>query len=546
MITRKPLPPLLIALAALSIGLLAPSGCSRPEGPHGFWDGNRWDNDPPAPLSARDSLYFDVEMLMSPAERDSWRALPDAAACEGWLLTFWEARDPSRATPENERREEHFARLAYARANFPRVTAPYFDARGRDYVLFGRPDRVLLKDVDVMGLFYQPRRETWVWNELGQLAEYEDFFMDGNFQPASPEAFPLNGRNRLQEMSTLDAPFDNSSLGDPSVHIVGARDEEELQPLRLASREKMESMRGKHREAVEQARVHSTDLFQASPLWAVFAVDCFRGAAGKTSAELSYQFRIDDLVFLPVDEGKRWEARFRQSLAYLDSTGSTVSKQSNEIRLDRASERAENSGALFAGLMRRELAPGDYHLSIQIEDLQEGPLQIFDTPVSVPDFRADTLRISDITFASSITRSPTPELFRRGEWNVFPHPLHSYSEAYPLHVYFEIYGLQTDERGENDYRLSYRIRRAPERRDGVRGWLDRMFAGKVSDVDISASLGNMLEGEFSAHPLIISAAGLAEGVYLLEIEVADTRSGARAARWGSFSVTNTILPIGAR
>jgi GWxTD domain-containing protein len=529
------------AAIAAALAILGLGDCTRPPGPHGYWHGNKWDREPPPPISARDSLYYDMEMLLSQAERDSLQALPDHAAVTAWINHFWLMHDPTPASFINERLAEHSSRLAYVREHFPRMDPPYFDARGRDYVLFGAPDRIQRKDVDVMGVFYQPRREIWVWQELGQLAEYEDFFLDGNYQPAFDETFPLNPRNRMQEGSTLSAPFSNDWLVNEGPSLIYAFDKEELEPITLESRGNMDAMRSAHEVAVEEARVHSTDLFHAPPLWAVFAIDCFRGEGGLTRAELSYQLKIDDLEFQETEDS-RWEARFRQSLVYLDSLGRKVSRQSNEIRLDRPGAEANEPDALFAGLMRRELPPGDYHLSLQLEDLQEGPLQIFDTPVQVPAFGADTLRLSDITFASSITRSPVPKLFRKGEWNVFPHPLHRFSAAYPIHIYFEIYGLETDRRGANDYRLSYRIRKAPREQSGVRGWLGRLMGGDENPVDISASLVNRQEGEFSAHPLIIGAGDLDGGNYLIEVSVEDLKNGSKASRWGSFNVAPAILP----
>ncbi len=528
-----------LLLLALLLGL---GNCANPPGPHGYWDGNRWDKEAPPPLSSQDSLYYDIEMLMTDAERDSFRILAEGEETQSWITDFWRERDPSPATPLNERFVEHRERLAHVRDHFGRVAPPYFDARGRDYVLFGPPDRVLRKDVDVMGMFYQPRREIWTWSKLGQLAEYEDFFMDGNFQPAFKRDFPLKSRNRMQEASTLEAPFSNSWMTSETPTLIYAYDPEELRPTAIASQARMDAMRATHEAAIEEARVHSTDLFHAPPLWAVFAVDCFRGASNQTRAELSYQFKIDDLEFKRAEDEERWEARFRQSLVFQDSLGRSVARRSNEIRLDRPSEEPEIEGALFAGLMPSELPAGDYFLSLQIEDLQDGPMQIFETQVNVPTFAADTLRLSDITFASSISQSPTPALFRKGDWNVFPHPLHSFNAAYPIHIYFEIYGLGTDRRGINDYRLSYRIREAPRERQGVKGWLGGLFGDDAKPVDISASLLNRQEGEFSAHPLIIAASDLDPGIYLIEVRVEDLQNGSRASRWGQFNVSTAILP----
>ena len=86
------------------------------------------------------------------------------------------------------------------------------------------------------------------------------------------------------------------------------------------------------------------------------------------------------------------------------------------------------------------------------------------------------------------------------------------------------------------------IRRAPREQKGIRGWLGRLMGGDENPVDISASLVNRQEGEFSAHPLIIGAGDLEAGNYLIEVSVEDLANGNRASRWGSFNVAPAILP----
>ncbi|MGH9532944.1 MAG: GWxTD domain-containing protein, partial [Terriglobales bacterium] len=61
---------------------------------------------------------------------------------ENFIEQFWIRRDPTPDTLENEYREEHYRRIAYANERFAAGKAGWRTDRGRIYVMFGPPDQI--------------------------------------------------------------------------------------------------------------------------------------------------------------------------------------------------------------------------------------------------------------------------------------------------------------------------------------------------------------------------------------------------------------------
>jgi GWxTD domain-containing protein len=105
-----------------------------------------------ASVQIRDSYYYDfyekARLLMTEEEDETYRHLPDAAAKERFINTFWETRDPDSLTEENEFRDEFQERIEFANENFGfpagtpnRETSRGWNTdRGRIYLVLGPPD----------------------------------------------------------------------------------------------------------------------------------------------------------------------------------------------------------------------------------------------------------------------------------------------------------------------------------------------------------------------------------------------------------------------
>jgi len=501
--------------------------------------------------------WQDLGVIMTPAEEIEFRALPDAAALDDWRRRFWQRRDPTPTTDRNERREVHFKRLETARELYAGSDDLGLDRRGFDYVLFGPPDEALeIEDwFDETG--YHPARVTWVWVEQEIRATYADWNLDGEWEQAHPEL----PSSRPDVRYRTERQLAGTSMSDET----GIQEEiQMLRELRIANPEayqnlvrkmaegevvniqevqsealmaelfgsKLRDMEARYHEKRREKKDPYVHDFGVSPLWGVFAVDCFRGEAGRTRVEVSHQVRVRDLGFEWDFDDQVFRGGLRRRVAVFDAADRLVASQEAELPVRAETLEDTRTAALLPGLGVLELPPGFYRLALRLEDSQTGAMQIWRTNLEVPSFPAAALRVSDISFAASLAAGDEPAVFRKGEWIVVPHPLRSYDSGAAINLYFEVYGLGTDAQGLNDYLVTYRIRRRVPRLHSSWLWLKE----EQLDPTVSSTFADRHGGVTARHPLSIAAGAFGEDSYLIEVEVNDRISGRTATASAPFSV----------
>ena len=89
-------------------------------------------------------LDEEVTYVITDRERDVFLSLGTVEERNRFIEVFWERRDPDRATPVNEFKEEHYRRLDYANRILGR-DAPrpgYKTDRGKYYIILGKPQEI--------------------------------------------------------------------------------------------------------------------------------------------------------------------------------------------------------------------------------------------------------------------------------------------------------------------------------------------------------------------------------------------------------------------
>jgi GWxTD domain-containing protein len=89
----------------------------------------------------QDWLDKEVVYIITPAERDVFLRLQSDKERDIFIEAFWKQRDPTAGTPENEFKQEHYRRIAYANQYYGReTTRPGWQTdRGRMSILLGPP-----------------------------------------------------------------------------------------------------------------------------------------------------------------------------------------------------------------------------------------------------------------------------------------------------------------------------------------------------------------------------------------------------------------------
>ena len=96
------------------------------------------------PLSApyRKWLTEDVAYIITDQERAAFKSLTTDAEREHFIEQFWLRRDPTPGTVENEFKEEHYRRIAYANEHYASSIPGWKTDRGRIYITLGPPDEI--------------------------------------------------------------------------------------------------------------------------------------------------------------------------------------------------------------------------------------------------------------------------------------------------------------------------------------------------------------------------------------------------------------------
>jgi GWxTD domain-containing protein len=87
-------------------------------------------------------LEQDVAYIISDEERKAFKSLSNDEEREAFIETFWLRRNPNPDSPENEFREEHYRRIAFANEHYAAGKPGWKSDRGHIYIAFGPPDSI--------------------------------------------------------------------------------------------------------------------------------------------------------------------------------------------------------------------------------------------------------------------------------------------------------------------------------------------------------------------------------------------------------------------
>ena len=108
-------------------------------------------------------LEEEVVYIIAETEREAFLRLEGEDLRDAFIEAFWERRDPNPTTAENEYREEHYDRIAYANEFYGRDTgrAGWRTDRGRFHIVLGPPRTK--EDFSHSGALYPA--ELWFYND---------------------------------------------------------------------------------------------------------------------------------------------------------------------------------------------------------------------------------------------------------------------------------------------------------------------------------------------------------------------------------------------
>ncbi len=493
-------------------------------------------------------LNEDVVYIISPEEKDVFKKLTTAEEKEKFIEQFWLRRDPTPGTIENEFKEEHYRRIAYANERFASGLPGWKTDRGRIYIMFGPPTEI---ESHPSGGSYQ--RPYWegggttstypfeIWryryiDGVGQDVEIEfvDKTMSGEYRMAlSPEEkdallfVPNAGLTDAEAMGLASKAdrhyFRPTANPDTSrqLYAMRAKDAPFERLAQYVNLQRPPQIKFKDLQSVVTAKITYNQL----PFH--LRSDLIRLNEEQFLVPITMEINNRDLQY-----NKEFDF-YRGTVNVYGIVTSISGRIEGEFEEEIASEyreadyeAARNNKSVYQKLVA--LRPGLYKLEMVVKDVNSGKIGTLQTRIQVPRFPEDALATSSLILAARIEPiknllAAQRERFVIGDYKVIPNVRGEYQKGSDLHLYLHVYNAGVDQANlEPSLKVTYEILR------------DGRPVKTIEDNDGSSI------GFFSGQRVILmrslSLADLPEGEYRVRVKVQDHITGKSISSEGKFSI----------
>src|SRR5258708_5552138 len=413
-------------------------------------------------------LNEDVAYIISDEERKAFKQLSTDEERQNFIEQFWLRRDPTPDTEENEFKEEHYRRIAYANEHYASGIPGWKTDRGRIYISFGPADEI--ESHPSGGSYQRPIEEgggetstypfeKWRYRYIDGIGndvniEFVDPTMSGEYRmtmdPSEKDALlmvPGAGLTLYEQMGMASKTdrfnrTDGTHLGTGNMPLPASMNEFE----RLAQFAKLQHPpKGKFKdlEAVESSSIRYNTL----PL--KVQVNYIKITESTVLTPITIQFERKDLNF----QQKEGVAKATVNIyARITSMARRVVNVFEEpVTIEVPSEmlqQAASGSSIYQKTV--PLAPGMYRLNIVAKDLVSGNMVNYETARNQPHFDEETLSQSSLILADMIEKVPTRSIgtgpFVIGDAKVRPRMNSTFGRDEKLGFYAQFYNFEADEK----------------------------------------------------------------------------------------------------
>jgi hypothetical protein len=280
--------------------------------------------------------------------------------------------------------------------------------------------------------------------------------------------------------------------------------------------------------AFDNAVVAQPDAFRKVPVlpFKTFYYDLadFRGGTGKSRVDVAYSVPLADL--LVVTDGQSPQVVLERSMALADSAYAVVYRQTQKIQL-----KVDTSGVStgeVVDIMRQDVPPGLYHLTLTVTDVMNGRQGVLTRDVMIDAYDDDQqLQISDIMLVKSISDTVRDIRFRRGNWQAVPNPRRAVQAPSSLAFYCEVYNLTKDEFGQTRYRVTTAVKAITEGQ--------RRIPGNIEQPEVALSYEQVGNNSWERLPLEVELTNAQAGDNRIYVLIEDLVAGTKVAKENFFN-----------
>jgi GWxTD domain-containing protein len=486
-------------------------------------------------------LDEDVVWIITDEERAAFKQLSNDEERDNFIEAFWQRRDPTPDTEENEYKEEHYQRIAYANEHFAAGVPGWKTDRGRIYIVFGKPDEI--ESHPSGGTYQRPMEEgggetsTYPFEDwryryidgIGQevIMEFVDTCMCGEFHMTLDRSekdallmTPNAGLTLYEQMgmSNKSARFQGNGL-----ERLGAGPESSMQQTKEFDRLEQ------YAKLQAAPKIKFTDLEEAvnskvilNPMPFDVRTDFVKVTSDTVLVPVTIQMKNRDITFVNKDGIQRGTVNIFARLSTL--TGKIVQTFEDTVQVDVPAEllprTAENASVYWKAL---PLRPGRYKLNIAVKDVNGDRKGVWSRSVVVPEFSDDKLATSTLIVADDMEPVPTKAIgtgmFVIGTMKIRPRvapadgkpALFKKDKDQKLNFWMQVYNLGVDEKTHKpSATFEYNITNLATNKSVIQ---------KTETTDAMGNIGEQVTLQKS-----IVAANLQPGTYKIVIKVNDNIS----------------------
>ncbi len=484
-------------------------------------------------------LDEDVRWIITDEEQKAFKLLSNDEERDQFIEAFWQRRDPTPDTVENEFKEEHYRRMAYANEHFAAGIPGWKSDRGRIYIMYGPADEI--ESHPSGGSYERPMDEgggetstypfeDWRYRYLegvGQeiIVEFVDTCMCGDYHMTmdrSEKDALLNIPNAgltLYEQMGMASKADRFSGGGLERLGTGpfTSGNQTKQFDRLEQFYKLQKPPAVKFKDLEEVVSHKINV-NMMPF--DVRTDFVRVTSDTVLVPVTVQVKNRDVTFVNKDGVQRGTVNIFIRVTTL--TGKIVQTDENTVQVDVPAELlpkvTENSSVYWKAL---PLRPNLYRIDVAVKDLNGDRSGLWSSRLQVPSYDDDRLSSSSLIVADIMAPVSTKEIgtgqFVIGNTKVRPRvgaangkPV-IFKRNQKVYFWMQVYNLGTDDKTHKpSATVEYNVINAATNK------------AVIHTVESTEQMGNIGDQVTLEKPL--SASSLEPGVYRIQIKVNDNIS----------------------
>ena len=484
-------------------------------------------------------LDEDVRWIITDEERSAFMQLSNDEERDQFIEAFWARRDPTPDTPENEFKEEHYARIAYANEHFAAGIPGWKTDRGRIYIMYGKPDEI--ESHPSGGTYDRPMEEgggttstypfeDWRYRYLegvGQevIIEFVDTCMCGDYHMTMDRSekdallyTPNAGLTLYEQMGMASKTsrftgggMERLGLG-PMSSSESAKQFDRLE--QFAKLNKPPEVKFKDLEEVVTHKI-SVNLMPFDVL-----TDFVKVTSDTVLVPITIQLKNKDITFVNKDGVERGTVNIFGRLTTI--SGRVAQTFEDTVQRDVPPEllpkETENASVYWKAV---PLRPGRYILEVVAKDVNGDRVGTWRKGIQVPEYNDDKLEVSSLVLADQMHAVPSRNVgagnFVIGDTFVRPRvpaadgkPA-SFKRDQKLNLWMQVYNLGVDDKTHKpSATVEYNV---------VNAATNKAVIHTIESTDTMGNVGDQLTLKKT-----LSAADLQPGLYRLQIKVNDNIS----------------------